>query len=209
MRVPESAGAGRPPVWSARPSPCPAWCRPRAGITTSFIDDHPELTSAAVGADRATRLLRYLADVTVNRPHGRPPTIVEPSTKLPPRSDELPPAGSKQRLDELGPRAFAQWLRQSTALAVTDTTLRDAHQSILATRLRTIDLVAGARQHAAQLPELLSMECWGGATFDVALRFLHENPWDRLERIRDAVPNVLLQMLLRGRNTVGYAPYPD
>ena len=182
----------------------------RAGsVTTSFIDDHPELTSVAVGADRATRLLRYLADVTVNRPHGPPPTVVEPSTKLPPRTDDLPTEGSKQRLEELGPQGFARWLRESTALAVTDTTLRDAHQSILATRLRTIDLVAGARQHAAQLPELLSMECWGGATFDVALRFLHESPWDRLERIREAVPNVLLQMLLRGRNTVGYAPYPD
>jgi pyruvate carboxylase len=179
------------------------------GVTTSFIDDRPELTSAAVGADRATRLLRYLADVTVNRPHGLAPTLVEPSTKLPPRYDDHPPAGSKQRLDELGPVGFSAWLRGSETLAVTDTTLRDAHQSILATRLRTIDLVAGARQHAALLPELLSLECWGGATFDVALRFLHESPWERLERIREAAPNILLQMLLRGRNTVGYAPYPD
>ena len=178
-------------------------------VTTSFIDERPELTSAAVGADRATRLLRFVGDVTVNRPHGPPPAIVEPSTKLPPRDDVSPVDGSKQRLETMGPQGFARWLRDSETLAVTDTTLRDAHQSILATRLRTIDLVAGARQHAARLPQLLSLECWGGATFDVALRFLHESPWGRLERIREAVPNILLQMLLRGRNTVGYAPYPD
>ncbi len=178
-------------------------------VTTNFIDERPELTSAAVGADRATRLLRYLADVTVNQPHGVAPTRVDPSTKLDPRPEVEPPAGSRQRLLELGPEKFAAELRASNTVGVTDTTLRDAHQSILATRVRTIDLVAGARQIAHTMPELLSLECWGGATFDVALRFLHEDPWERLERLREAAPNVCTQMLLRGRNTVGYSPYPD
>ncbi len=177
-------------------------------VTTTFIDDRPELTTAGVGADRATRLLRYLADVTVHQPHGRAPTQVDPVTKLRPTPHSAP-AGSKQRLDELGAAGFAADLRSMTAVAVTDTTLRDAHQSILATRLRTIDLVAGARQMAHDMAQLLSMECWGGATFDVALRFLHEDPWERLRRIRAAVPNICTQMLLRGRNTVGYSPYPD
>ncbi len=178
-------------------------------VTTNFIDERPHLTAASVGADRATRLLRYLADVTVNRPNGSPPLLVDPGTKLPPRPEHEPVAGSKQRLDELGPAGFASALRQSDDIAVTDTTLRDAHQSILATRVRSFDLVAGARHLAHSLPNLLSLECWGGATYDVALRFLHEDPWDRLARIREAAPNLLLQMLLRGRNTVGYSPYPD
>ncbi len=181
----------------------------RAGpVTTTFIDDRPELTAASVGADRATRLLRYLADVTIHQPNGPAPTDVDPATKLgvTPRT---PPTGSKQRLDSLGPAGFAADLRAANAVAVTDTTLRDAHQSILATRLRTIDLVAGARQMAHDMAQLLSIECWGGATFDVALRFLHEDPWERLRRIRAAAPNICTQMLLRGRNTVGYSPYPD
>ncbi len=181
----------------------------RAGpVTTTFIDDRPELTAASVGADRATRLLRYLADVTIHQPHGPAPTDVDPATKLgiTPRT---PTAGSRQRLDALGPAGFAADLRAADAVAVTDTTLRDAHQSILATRLRTIDLVAGARQMAHDMAQLLSIECWGGATFDVALRFLHEDPWERLRRIRAAAPNICTQMLLRGRNTVGYSPYPD
>ncbi len=177
--------------------------------TTNFIDQRPHLTAASVGADRATRLLKYLADVTVNRPNGEPPSLVDPMTKLPGRPSEDPPSGSKQRLDELGPTDFASWLRSSSEVAVTDTTLRDAHQSILATRVRSFDLVAGARHLAHSQPQLLSLECWGGATYDVALRFLHEDPWDRLARIREAAPNLLLQMLLRGRNTVGYSPYPD
>ncbi|MDE0320157.1 MAG: pyruvate carboxylase [Acidimicrobiaceae bacterium] len=181
----------------------------RAGpVTTTFIDDRPELTAASVGADRATRLLRYLADVTVHQPNGSAPTRVDPASKLAP-TPRTPPDGSKQRLDELGPPGFAAELRAATTVAITDTTLRDAHQSILATRLRTIDLVAGARQMAHNMPQLLSMECWGGATFDVALRFLHEDPWERLRRIRAAAPNICTQMLLRGRNTVGYSPYPD
>ena len=178
-------------------------------VTTSFIDDRPELTAASVGANRATRLLRYLADVTVHLPHGPAPTRVAPATKLPPSRTGQPPAGSRQRLLDLGPAKFAAELRATGPVRVTDTTLRDAHQSILATRLRTIDLVAGAREMAHTMPQLLSMECWGGATFDVALRFLHEDPWERLARIHEAAPNICTQMLLRGRNTVGYSPYPD
>ncbi|MCK0440053.1 pyruvate carboxylase [Gordonia alkaliphila] len=180
-------------------------------ITTSFIDERPELLTAVRSSERGSRLLNYLADVTVHRPHGLVPTAVHPHTKLPPLSPELladPPAGSKQRLDALGPTGFARALREQKALAVTDTTFRDAHQSLLATRVRTSGLVSVAPYVAAQTPELLSVECWGGATFDVALRFLKEDPWERLERIRAALPNICLQMLLRGKNTVGYTPYP-
>ena len=178
-------------------------------VTTAFIDQRPELTAASVGANRATRLLRYLADVTVNQPHGPAPTRIDPATKLPDRPTVEPQPGTRQRLLELGPEGFAAELRAQSSIAITDTTLRDAHQSILATRVRSIDLVAGARQIAHTMPELFSLECWGGATFDVALRFLHEDPWERLERLRDAAPNICTQMLLRGRNTVGYSPYPD
>ncbi len=177
--------------------------------TTSFIDERPELTSGTQSGDRATKLLRYLGDVTVNQPNGLAPTLIEPSDKLPPRPSGEPPAGTKQRLDADGPEAFATWLRNNDTTQITDTTLRDAHQSILATRVRTIDLVAGARHIAHSTPTLLSLEAWGGATFDVAIRFLKEDPWQRLERIREAAPNICLQMLLRGRNTVGYSPYPD
>ena len=178
-------------------------------VTTNFIDQRPELTAASVGANRATRLLRYLADITVNQPNGAAPTRIDPLTKLLSVADEQPAPGSRQRLAELGPERFAAELRAQDAVAITDTTLRDAHQSILATRVRTIDLVAGARQMAHTMPELFSLECWGGATFDVSLRFLHEDPWERLERLREAAPNLCTQMLLRGRNTVGYSPYPD
>ncbi|MFC0315714.1 pyruvate carboxylase [Gordonia phosphorivorans] len=184
----------------------------RAGaITTSFIDERPELLTAIRSSERGSRLLNYLADVTVHRPHGVVPTAVHPHTKLPELAPELlanPPAGSKQRLEALGPKGFAKALREQKALAVTDTTFRDAHQSLLATRVRTSGLVSVAPYVAAQTPELLSVECWGGATFDVALRFLKEDPWERLARIRAAMPNICLQMLLRGKNTVGYTPYP-
>ena len=179
-----------------------------SSVTTTFIDQRPELTAASVGADRSTRLLRYLGDVTVNRPHGTAPTELDPHTKLP-QVTGTPAEGSKQLLDRLGPAGFAASLRDQTALAVTDTTLRDAHQSILATRVRSIDLTRGAEAIAHSLPQLLSLECWGGATFDVALRFLHEDPWKRLEALREAAPNLCLQMLIRGRNAVGYSPYPD
>ncbi|GAC56723.1 pyruvate carboxylase [Gordonia hirsuta DSM 44140 = NBRC 16056] len=180
-------------------------------ITTSFIDARPELLTAMQSSERGSKLLNYLADVTVHRPHGLVPTAVHPHTKLPDIAPELlaaPPAGSKQRLTELGPEGFARALREQSALAVTDTTFRDAHQSLLATRVRTSGLVSVAPYIAAQTPELLSVECWGGATFDVALRFLKEDPWERLSRLRAAMPNICLQMLLRGKNTVGYTPYP-
>ena len=177
--------------------------------TTSFIDERPRLTAVATGRDRASRLLDFLADVTVNRKHERPPTAPEPRRKLPPLPTGDPPPGSRQRLLELGPEGFARWLRESEALGVTDTTMRDAHQSLLATRMRTFDMLAVAPHVAHTLPQLLSAEVWGGATFDVALRFLHEDPWERLSRIREALPNVCLQMLLRGQNVVGYTTYPS
>ncbi len=182
----------------------------RAGhITTSFIDEHPQLLTARSSADRGTRLLHYLADVTVNKPHGEAPTEVDPASKLPVIDlDAPPPAGSRQRLIDLGPQGFAAALRTQTAVAVTDTTMRDAHQSLLATRVRTRDLVAVAGHVARMTPELLSLEAWGGATYDVSLRFLAEDPWERLAALREAAPNICLQMLLRGRNTVGYTPYP-
>jgi pyruvate carboxylase len=133
---------------------------------------------------------------------------VDPITKLPEVAASTPPAGSKQRLMELGPEGFAKDLRASRALAVTETTFRDAHQSLLATRVRTKDLIEVLPAVAATTPELFSIEAWGGATYDVALRFLGEDPWDRLHALREGLPNVCIQMLLRGRNTVGYTPYP-
>ncbi|TFV61526.1 pyruvate carboxylase [Mycobacterium sp. PS03-16] len=178
-------------------------------VTTSFIDERPELLTARTHADRGTRILNYLADVTVNQPHGPRPTTVYPHDKLPPIDlDAPPPAGSKQRLTDLGPAGFARWLRESPSLAVTDTTFRDAHQSLLATRVRTSGLLAVAPHVARLTPQLLSVECWGGATYDVALRFLKEDPWERLAALREAMPNICLQMLLRGRNTVGYTSFP-
>src|SRR6185295_14600591 len=142
--------------------------------------------------------------------HGERPSAVYPHDKLPVIDlGSPPPAGSKQRLDELGPDGFARWLRDSKSVGVTDTTFRDAHQSLLATRLRTNGLSMVAPYVARMMPQLLSIECWGGATYDVALRFLKEDPWERLAALREAVPNICLQMLLRGRNTVGYTPYPE
>jgi pyruvate carboxylase len=181
------------------------------GVTTSFIETHPQLLTARTSADRGTRLLSYLADVTVNRPYGpRPANLIDPHTKLPAIDPNgQPPRGSRQLLQELGPDGFAEWLRASTDLKVTDTTFRDAHQSLLATRVRTRDLAMVGPAVARLTPELLSIEAWGGATYDVALRFLAEDPWERLAVLREAVPNIALQMLLRGRNTVGYTPYPQ
>ena len=145
----------------------------------------------------------------MNRPHGPRPAVVEPVDKLPAGILHVPVVdGSRQQLAALGPEGFAARLRAQDAVAVTDTTFRDAHQSLLATRVRTRDLVAVAPHVARLAPELLSLECWGGATYDVALRFLAEDPWERLAALRAAVPNVCTQMLLRGRNTVGYTPYP-
>ncbi|GAA1339910.1 pyruvate carboxylase [Arthrobacter roseus] len=176
-------------------------------VATSFIDERPELLDARVSADRGTKLLTWLADVTVNKPNGEPTLEIEPSEKLPAITSQ-PVPGSRQRLLELGPEQFAAELRKQQAVAVTDTTFRDAHQSLLATRVRTRDLAAAGSAVSTLTPQLLSVEAWGGATYDVALRFLGEDPWDRLASLREEIPNICLQMLLRGRNTVGYTPYP-
>lgn len=178
-------------------------------LSTSFIDERPELVRTNPSKDRGTKLLSWLADVTVNQPNGPGDGVIDPALKLPEVDLSGPaPAGSRQRLLALGPEGFASALRQQTALAVTDSTFRDAHQSLLATRVRTADLVR-VMPHVARLtPGLLSVEAWGGATYDVALRFLGEDPWQRLAAMREALPNIAIQMLLRGRNTVGYTPYP-
>ena len=178
-------------------------------LSTSFIDERPNLVKSNQSKDRGTKILNWLADVTVNQPNGAGDGTIDPALKLPAIdvSGEAP-AGSRQRLLELGPVGFATALRQQTALAVTDTTLRDAHQSLLATRVRTRDLTAVLPYIARMTPGLLSVEAWGGATYDVALRFLGEDPWERLATMREALPNIAIQMLLRGRNTVGYTPYP-
>ncbi|SDT16522.1 pyruvate carboxylase [Pseudarthrobacter equi] len=178
-------------------------------VATNFIDQRPELLKARVSADRGTKLLTWLADVTVNKPNGELTVHSDPAAKLPSVKGQQAAPGSRQKLRELGPEGFAKALREQTAVAVTDTTFRDAHQSLLATRVRTRDLVAAGPAVSALMPELLSVEAWGGATYDVALRFLGEDPWDRLAALREALPNVCIQMLLRGRNTVGYTPYPE
>ncbi|MEW6582194.1 MAG: pyruvate carboxylase [Actinomycetota bacterium] len=181
-------------------------------ITTRFVDETPELFHFPPRRDRATRLLSFIGDVKVN---GNPEVAgrVHPgrhaAPQVPAATGEPLRRGSRDLLKELGPERFAQWMRAERRLLLTDTTCRDAHQSLLATRLRTHDMVAVARAYAETLPELFSLECWGGATFDVAMRFLKEDPWERLDQIRERVPNVLLQMLLRASNAVGYANYPD
>jgi pyruvate carboxylase len=181
----------------------------RGEATTSFIDERPQLLEARMGGDRGTKLLTYLADVTVNQPHGPATTFIKPRSKLPAIDRDAPvPPGSRDLLMRVGPAEFARQLRARTDVPVTDTTFRDAHQSLLATRMRTRDLLHVAGHVSRLTPELLSMEAWGGATYDVALRFLSEDPWERLALLREAMPNVPLQMLLRGRNTVGYTPYP-
>ncbi len=178
-------------------------------LSTAFIDERPYLRTARIPADRGTKLLTYLAEVTVNQPHGPGRTRVSPRGKLPVIDRETPPPpGARDRLLTQGPERFAQALREQQAVAVTETTFRDAHQSLLATRLRTRDLMHVAPHVARLTPQLFSVEAWGGATYDVALRFLSEDPWDRLAALRGAMPNLPLQMLLRGRNTVGYTPYP-
>jgi pyruvate carboxylase len=179
-------------------------------ISTAFIEQRPELLTTHAPADRGTRLLRWLAEVTVNQPHGTAPTLLDPKAKLPNGVDlgQPSPHGSRQRLLELGPEGFAADLRGRQHVEVTDTTFRDAHQSLLATRVRTKDLLRVAPYVGRMTPELFSVECWGGATYDVALRFLNEDPWERLAALRYNMPGLCLQMLLRGRNTVGYTPYP-
>jgi len=178
-------------------------------VSTSFIDERPGLIAPRRSKDRGTKLLTWLADATVNQPHGDGSGMVRPSTKLPDIDTTIAPAaGSRQALEQLGPEGFAAALREQKALAITDTSYRDAHQSLLATRVRTKDLVDVLPAVSRLTPQLLSLEAWGGATYDVALRFLGEDPWERLAAMREALPNITLQMLLRGRNTVGYTPYP-
>jgi pyruvate carboxylase len=178
-------------------------------LSTHFIDERPELMKAKVSLDRGTKVLQWLAEVTVNRPYGERGDKPSPEAKLPAVDLSAPaPAGTKQLLTELGPEKFALWMREQNRVLVTDTTFRDAHQSLLATRVRSKDLVAVVPHVARLTPGLLSVEAWGGATYDVALRFLGEDPWDRLAAIREQLPNIAIQMLLRGRNTVGYTPYP-
>jgi len=190
-------------------------CHPtfRGGVvTTRFIDDTPELFDFPPRRDRATRLLTFMGDVLVNgHPEvaGRAWPDACPIARKPELPDTEPPSGSKQVLDERGPDGLAQWMLDQKRLLVTDTTMRDAHQSLLATRFRSHDLEAVAPHYARRLPEMFSMECWGGATFDVAYRFLKEDPWERLASLRRQMPNLLLQMLLRGANGVGYKNYPD
>ncbi|GMA41661.1 pyruvate carboxylase [Mobilicoccus caccae] len=178
-------------------------------VTTSFIDDRPHLLHPRPSADRGSKILSYVAHVTVNKPYGEHRVSVHPRHKLPAVDLQSPPPdGALQCLRDLGPEGFAADLRARTAVGVTDTTFRDAHQSLLATRVRTRDLLWAAPHVARLTPELLSVEAWGGATYDVALRFLWEDPWDRLAQLHEAMPNLPIQMLLRGRNTVGYTPYP-
>jgi pyruvate carboxylase len=182
------------------------------GATTRFIDETPALIAAVKRRDRATKLLNYIADVTVNghpETRGRPRPDPQLAKPVVPAFAGSPAEGTKQRLDRDGPEKFARWMRGETRVLVTDTTMRDAHQSLLATRMRSHDILAAAEAYAVALPELLSLECWGGATFDVAMRFLTEDPWERLASLRDRLPNILLQMLLRGANGVGYRNYPD
>jgi pyruvate carboxylase len=180
--------------------------------TTRFIDETPELFVASERRDRATRVLNFLAETIVNgnpEARGRPAPLRVVTPRLPRLPLTPPPAGSRQLLDSLGPQRFAQWMLAQQRVLITDTTMRDAHQSLLATRLRSYDMLRIAPYYAQLLPQLFSVECWGGATFDVALRFLREDPWERLARLREAMPNLLLQMLLRSANAVGYANYPD
>jgi pyruvate carboxylase len=183
-------------------------------VTTRFIDETPALFQFTTRRDRATRLLRYIGEVSVN---GHPdmtgrtaPNLSHAHIRLPHIDLSAPvPKGSRDRLKALGPKAFADWLNTQSKVLLTDTTMRDAHQSLLATRMRTADMIRIAPYYARGLPQLFSLECWGGATFDVAMRFLREDPWLRLSQLRQAVPNILFQMLLRGANGVGYTSYPD
>jgi pyruvate carboxylase len=180
--------------------------------TTKFIDTTPDLFSFRKRRDRATKILTYLADITVNghpETAGRPLPPAQARPPVPPTPKAEPAPGTRQLLEEKGAQAVADWMATQTRLLVTDTTMRDAHQSLLATRMRSIDMIRVAPSYAANLPQLFSVECWGGATFDVAYRFLQECPWQRLRDIRAAMPNLMTQMLLRASNGVGYTNYPD
>ena len=181
-------------------------------VTTSFLDEHPELFRFTPRRDRATKLLRYLGEVIVN---GNPEVAGKPRPQrflnpvIPEHDSSPPPPGTRQLLDKMGPQKFAGWTRSQKPLLLTDTTFRDAHQSLLATRVRTHDMMGIANFVAHRLENLYSLEMWGGATFDVSMRFLHEDPWQRLRRLREAIPNICFQMLIRASNAVGYTAYPD
>ena len=179
---------------------------------TKFIDETPELFQFTKRRDRATKVLTYIADITVNghpetKGHPRPSAQVK-DPRAPAKRAE-PQMGTRNLLEQKGPQAVADWMGQQRQLLITDTTMRDGHQSLLATRMRSIDMIKVAPAYAANLPQLFSVECWGGATFDVAYRFLQECPWQRLRDLRAAMPNVMTQMLLRASNGVGYTNYPD
>ncbi|MBL9060229.1 MAG: pyruvate carboxylase, partial [Mangrovicoccus sp.] len=179
--------------------------------TTKFIDTTPELFHFQARKDRATKILTYVADVSVN---GHPETKgttrpAEAADPKPPAPVGAPAPGTRNLLVEKGPQAVADWLAAQKPLLLTDTAMRDGHQSLLATRMRSIDMIRVAPAYAANLPGLFSVECWGGATFDVAYRFLQECPWQRLRDLRKAMPNIMTQMLLRASNGVGYTNYPD
>ncbi len=180
--------------------------------TTKFIDETPELFRFPTRRDRGTKVLTYIADITVN---GHPETKDRPRPRAdiklpkPPARRGEPQMGTRNLLEQKGPKAVADWMRAQKQLLITDTTMRDGHQSLLATRMRSIDMIRVAPAYAANLPGLFSVECWGGATFDVAYRFLQECPWQRLRDLREAMPNLMTQMLLRGSNGVGYTNYPD
>ena len=180
---------------------------------TKFIDQTPELFKFDVRADRATKILTYIADVTVNghpETANRPRPHAEAKDPRAPKARHKPPApGARQILESQGAKGLADWMKGQKRLLITDTTMRDGHQSLLATRMRSVDMIRVAPTYAANLPQLFSVECWGGATFDVAYRFLQECPWQRLRDLRAAMPNLLTQMLLRASNGVGYTNYPD
>lgn len=182
--------------------------------TTRFIDNTPELFDLTPKHDRATKLLEFLGNVTVNGnlemqgrqiPEHIPQIVTLPDFKL----AEQAPTGTRDQFKLLGADGFSQWMLEQKRVLITDTTMRDAHQSLFATRMRTADMLAIAPYYSQMAGELFSLECWGGATFDVSMRFLKEDPWERLEKLREAIPNVLFQMLLRSSNAVGYTNYPD
>ena len=181
--------------------------------TTKFIDTTPDLFHFRKRRDRATKILTYIADISVNghpETAGRPRPPADLKDPKPPALRAATPApGTRQILEEKGPKALADWMKAEKRVLITDTTMRDGHQSLLATRMRSIDMIRVAPAYAANLPQLFSVECWGGATFDVAYRFLQECPWQRLRDLRAAMPNLLTQMLLRASNGVGYTNYPD
>ena len=186
----------------------------RAGdADTKLIDNNPDLLKFRPKRDRATKFLNYLSEVTINgNPHAKDwkPANIIPAARIPalrPKAEGV--IGSRTRLRELGPEKFAEWISAEKPLLITDTTMRDAHQSLIATRMRTVDMLNVAEAIARNTPRLFSLEMWGGATFDTAMRFLNEDPWDRLRELREHIPDICFQMLFRGSNAVGYSNYPD